>query len=221
MKNILADLLPSGFKPSPIVKGGWEKVDMGIARTISVEKRSFSGVGEKWCFVISLDFKSKYFPDPDFYSHICDASVSAGVVCSRENVKILDAWGDDEELEFGNALSSIIIPWVEKFGDPVVFVDFLTRAQVIGIDGKDSEHLAIYGDVIAALQYHPPRLRKQYDAYLASVYEDIGETEKALECLSKYKLFYEKDGTAEPEAKANVIGLIDQGIKILNGKKNK
>jgi len=212
MKELLEKLLPATFIKSPVIKNGWERNDYGIIRSVSMEESNFHPEGKKWFLAISLDFKSDYCFDADFYNHICEASVSNGKICSRENMRIVDHWNEADASDVTNIMYQVVLPWIDRLGNPLYCIDFLLAAKVIGQDEYDQKYIELFGGGITSLMYHPPRLRKLYDEYLAALYESVGENEKAINHLEAYKIFYEKDNAADSGTRKDVLKKIEDSL---------
>lgn len=222
LKKIIGNYLPETFKPSKLIKNAWEVEDFGIVRSVWLAKSNFHPGGKKWYLSVSVDFKSNYDDDLDFHHHIVEGSTKGKEVCSKDDMRALNHWNEGEEAAIENTLHETILPWLDLMGQPDVFSDFLSRSMVVGTDGKNSEHKAIFGSIIMSKEYDPPRVRKLNLGFLATIYERMGSYEKALENLLKFQLFFEKDASpnmtpSEVKYRNTVTKQIEEGIQRLKG----
>lgn len=195
MNRILIQLLPEGYKKAKYQKQGYEIEENGIYAVLEMRK-FYPFVDDKnaWFLSIGIDIRSNYCPFEDFIEHIIfNISLINNEIRFTEGVMSQVTYFKTEDKDkLAKKLDEVVIPWVNKIRQPENLIEFLERSRLIGLDDKEDEHVAAFGDAILFFKYWNQLQRKRYLGILATLYEKTEQYDKALSCMKDYRPFLEE-----------------------------
>ncbi|MFK8012669.1 MAG: hypothetical protein AB8B80_11545 [Marinicellaceae bacterium] len=226
MRNFLKSNLPDIFEKDVHVKGAYKLNNKCVSTNVLIKRsKHFDGIN-KWVYIMSLSVLDKYsqIGQEGFYNFVIETSIEKGEVKLLDRWNTIQHWDLEDKNGMLNGLNETVIPWLVNYSNPQLVIEYLTAIESSVSSSISEDYINKFGCLITEEINMPPRVMRSYNGAIATIYESIGNFQKALDHLNKHRGFIEADLSPTCVDKSIIennhktIQLIDDGIKSLNDK---
>lgn len=211
--------LPDSFKKSKTIKNEYSIEKNKVVISIALETSDFLTGEDMFVFIVTVGIKNQFweFTSDECYHSVFDASFKDNDVILLERWDKINHWEMTDLEALKRALDTLVLPWVNWFLQPEIVTQYLIALSKINDGACSDEEIKMFGSLLTDKAIYPPRTNKLFSSVIATIFEAIGEKEKAIEFLKKHKDFLIQDNknckvqSINP-AIENEIKLVENGL---------